>query len=110
MIGYIILLISITISSFSQIVLKKGATKGYQGFIRQYLNIYVISGYGMLFISLFLTTMSMKYLQYKIVPLIESLGYVIVVFLSGIFFSEKITAKKIIGTCIILIGIAVYHI
>ena len=109
-ISYIIVIVSICVASFSQILLKKGAEKKYDSIIRQYLNPYVIIGYGMMFLSLLLTMLAYKGLEYKIVPLMESLGFIIVIILSRIFFSEKITVKKVLGTALILIGILVYYI
>jgi uncharacterized membrane protein len=38
-------------------------------------------------------------------PVIESLGYVIVMILGRIFLSEKITRNKLIGICLILAGV-----
>lgn len=110
MISYAILISSVTIAAFSQILLKKAADKQYASFIKQYLNPYVIIGYLLTFFSLFLTIMAYKGLEYKIGPLIESLGFIIVMILSRLFFKEKLTTKKILGTCIILIGIGIYYI
>lgn len=110
MISYAILISSVTIAAFSQILLKKAADKQYASFIKQYLNPYVITGYLLTFFSLFLTIMAYKGLEYKIGPLIESLGFIIVMILSRLFFKEKLTTKKILGTCIILIGIGIYYI
>ena len=107
---YLLIIASVAIASFSQILLKIGATKQYSSFIKQYLNPYVIIGYGLTFLSMILTILSYKGLEYKIVPLMESLGYIIVMFLSRLFFQERLTSKKIIGTALILIGIVVYNI
>lgn len=108
--SYLILFASVTIASFAQILLKCGALKNYATFLRQYLNVYVISGYGLTFFSLFLTTLAYRGLEYKVVPMIESLGFILVMLLSRIFFKEKLTVKKICGTCIILAGICIYYI
>lgn len=110
MTSYIIAISSIIVASFSQILLKLGASKKYDSFIRQYLNPYVIIGYGMMFISLFLTQVAYRGLEYRIVPLLESLGIVFVTLLSRGFFKEKITPKKIGGIALIILGIAVYYI
>lgn len=107
---YLLIIASVAIASFSQILLKIGATKQYSSFIKQYLNPYVIIGYGLTFLSMILTIFSYKGLEYKIVPLMESLGYIIVMFLSRLFFQERLTSRKIIGTALILIGIVVYNI
>lgn len=105
----LILLLSIVIASFSQILLKKSALKSYKSPIFEYLNFYVICGYGLMVISMFLTMLSYARLDFTLVPVLESLGYIVVMFLSLIFFHEKITRNKAIGMFFILLGIFVYH-
>lgn len=109
-IGYVLSLTSIIIAAFSQMLLKKGANKEYSNFIRQYLNVYVICGYGMMFTALLLTMMAYKHLAYRVVPLLESLGFIFVMILSRIFFKEEITLRKVLGVCIIIAGIVIYYI
>ena len=108
---YVLLLVaSVIIASFSQILLKKAADKTYPNWIREYLNAYVICGYGMMFLSLFMTMISYKgFDNFANVPLLESLGYVVVMILSYFFFKEKITARKVLGIVLILGGIFVYN-
>lgn len=109
--SYVILLVaSVLIASCSQIILKKSASKEYSSIIREYLNVRVIVGYGMMFISTILTIFAFKGLDYKNGPIIESLGYIFIMFLSKIFLKEKITKKKIIGNSLILLGILVFYI
>ena len=109
--SYVFLLIaSVLIASCSQIILKKSASKEYSSIIREYLNVRVIVGYGMMFISTILTIFAFKGLDYKNGPIIESLGYIFVMFLSRIFLKEKITKKKVIGNTLILLGILVFYI
>ena len=50
-----ILILSVFIASVSQILLKISANKTYSSRIREYLNVYVIFGYGLLFLSTLLT-------------------------------------------------------
>ena len=107
--SYIMLILSVTIASVSQILLKYGADKDYKSIISQYINPFVITGYALTFISLLLTVFAYRGLEYKIGPLIESLGYILVMIFGRIFFKEKITTKKIIGITLIFIGIFVYH-
>ena len=95
--GYYVLgLLSVTIASFSQILLKKGAMKQYDSFIKEYLNIFVISGYVMMFGSVFLTMIVYRGMDFMNVPVLEAVGYVLVPVLSYLFFKEKLTKKKII--------------
>lgn len=105
----LILLFSVCVASFAQILLKISAAKTYSSPIREYLNFYVICGYGMMFFSMFLTVFSYRGLDFSNVPVIESLGYVVVMVLSYLFFKEKISKRKILGMAIILAGIFVYY-
>ncbi len=106
---YILYLISVTIAAFSQLLLKKSANRTHESLLKEYLNLYVIGGYGLLVMSMLLTIGAYRGLAYKNGPIIESLGYVLVMLLSGIFLKEKITARKIAGTALILAGILVFY-
>lgn len=88
---------------------KKSAAKTYSSPIKEYLNVYVICGYGMMFLSMFITVMAYRGLDFSNVPVVESLGYVVVMLLSYLFFKEKITKKKLLGMAVILCGIFVYY-
>ena len=105
----LILVFSVAIASFAQVLLKKSAQKTYTSRIREYLNCYVICGYGLMFLSMFMTITAYSGLDFTNVPVIESLGYVIVMFLGYFFFKEKITKRKLLGMLIILAGIFVYY-
>ena len=101
---------AVIISAFSQIFLKKSAKKTYASVIREYLNPYVIIGYGMMIVTTILTILAYRGLDYKNGPVIESLGYVLIMFLSFVFFDEKITWKKILGNGLVVIGILIFYI
>ena len=47
--------------------------------------------------------------EFSNVPVVESLGYVVVMLLSYFFFKEKITKRKLLGMAVILLGIFVYY-
>ena len=105
----LIALLSVCIASFSQVMLKLGAGKKYAPKIREYLNVYVITGYGMLFVSMLLTVVAYSKLSYLSVPVVEAVGYVLVPVLSYFFFKEKLTKRKIVGILFILTGIFIYY-
>ena len=108
--GYYALgILSVVIASCSQILLKKGAMKKYDSFIREYLNVYVISGYVFMFGSVFLTMIVYRGMNFMNVPVLEAIGYVLVPVLSYLFFKERLTKKKIVGIVCILAGIFVYY-
>lgn len=106
---YVIAFLSVIIAGFSQILLKKGAMREYSSFIREYMNGYVITGYLMMFLSVFLTMIVYRGMDFMNVPVIEAVGYVLVPLLSYLFFKERFTKKKVIGICLILTGIFVYY-
>lgn len=105
----LLLVLSVVVASFSQIFLKKSAGKTYASVIREYLNPFVITGYGMMVLSTLLTVGGYAGLEYKNGAVIEALGFVLVMFLSRIFFGEKITKKKLLGNSLILLGIFVFY-
>ncbi len=105
----LLLVLSVVVASLSQILLKKSAEKSYQSLLREYLNPWVISGYGLMVVSTLLTVGGYAGLEYKNGAVIESLGFVLVMLLSRLFFREKITKKKLIGNALILLGIAVFY-
>ncbi len=101
---------SVVISSLSQILLKTGAKKNYSSAIREYLNVYVISGYVLMLVAMLLPILAYKIgLDYKEAPVIEAMGPALVTVLSFFAFKEKLTVRKIIGNIIVVIGICVFY-
>lgn len=101
---------AVIVSGFAQILLKKSAQKTYKSVIFEYLNPYVIGGYGIMVVGMLLNIIAYTKVEYKNGPVIESLGFPLVMLLSYFFFKEKITKKKLIGNFIILIGIIIFYI
>lgn len=64
----------------------------------------------MMVLSTLLTIFAYRGLDYKNGPIIESIGYILVMILSLIFFNEKVTKNKVIGNFLILLGILVFYI
>lgn len=107
---YLLGILSVTIAAFSQILLKKGAMKTYDSFIKEYLNFWVITGYFMMFFSLFLTMLVYRGMDFMNVPVLEAVGYILVPVLSYFFFKEALTRRKVIGIACILAGIIIYYV
>ncbi len=106
---HLILIISVIVASISQIFLKKSTYRHYDSLIKEYLNPYVIFGYSLMIISTILTIVAFSGLHYKEGPIIESIGYFIVMILSYFFLNEKITKRKLLGNIIIVIGIIIFY-
>lgn len=100
---------SVFISSCSQIILKTGAKKCYENKIKEYLNIYVIMGYSILVLATIFAIWSLKGIELKNAPILNSISYVYILILSKIFLHEKITKQKIIGNSIIIFGIIIFN-
>lgn len=106
---WLFLALGVMISAVSQIFLKKAAQKEYNSFIRQYLNFFVILGYFMMAVSMFLNVLAYKGIDMKNGPVFEAFGFVLVFIFSRIFFGEKFTKRKIIGNSLIILGIIVFY-
>lgn len=108
---YILLfLISVMVSSVSQIVLKKSANKTYDSKIKEYMNFPVIFAYGLFFLSSLLTVWAYKYVPLSMGPILESTGYIWVTVLGYLMLKEKITKNKFWGIFIIIVGIIIFNI
>ena len=81
----------------------------HDSFIKEYLNVCVITGYIMMFASVFLTMIVYRGVDFMNVPVLEAIGYVLVPVLSYFFFKESLSRKKVIGIVCILIGILIYY-
>ncbi len=109
MILYIaILIFSVFISAFSQVLLKKSALKTYSSFLREYLNIYVIPAYAIYFLAVFLDLLALRKVPVSFVPVAEASSYVFVLLFGKIFFDEQFSKRKILAMILILGGIVVF--
>lgn len=106
----LLILCSVVMASFAQILLKKSANKTYKSWVFEYLNPYVICGYGIMVLGMLLNVLAYRKVDYKNGPVIESLGFLFVMILSWFFFKEKITKKKLLGNIIILLGVIIFYI
>lgn len=106
---FFFLIMSVLVASFSQILLKKSAGKTYTSVIREYVNPFVITGYGLMLVSTALTVAAYKGIELKNGAVIEALGFPVVMVLSRFFFREQITKKKLLGNSLILIGMVVFY-
>lgn len=109
MIFYVsILFVSVIISAYSQILLKKSALKEHKSFIFEYLNPFVIISYLIFFCAIFLDMIGLKKVPVSYIPIIESSSYIFVIVFSKIFLKEVFSKRKIIAMIFILIGIFIY--
>ncbi len=99
------------IAALSQLILKIAALNpnGKNG-ILQYFDWRIILSYSMLFGTVFLNMIALRYIPYKFAPVLSSLSYVFVLFLGRLVLREKIRGKKLLGALLIFIGMIVFYI
>ena len=96
-----ILLLSVFISSVSQIILKKAANKTYDSPLKEYLNPMVIGAYGLFFCSVILTMLALRNLPLSMSPILESTGYIFVSVMGYFFLKERFSKRKLMGLSLI---------
>lgn len=101
-------LLSVFISSCSQIALKKSANRRHENKIKEIMNPTVIGAYAMFFGASLLTVFAYRGVDLSWGPVLETTSYVYVMILSGMFLGERITKRKVIGNVIIVLGILIY--
>ncbi len=107
--GYVLLfLLGVVIVSFSQILLKKSAGIRYPNRLREYLNVYVISGYAIAFLASFLTMLAYRRVSLSLGAILMALEYIFVAILSRLFFKEKIGKRKLAGLALIILGAVIF--
>lgn len=104
-----VMLLSVFISSVSQIILKKAANKTYESPLREYLNPMVIGAYGLFFCSVILTMLALRKLPLSMSPILESTGYIFVSVMGYIFLKERFSRRKLMGIALILAGIVIFN-
>ena len=100
-----LLLLSVFISSVSQIILKKAADKTYESPLKEYMNPMVIGAYGLFFCSVILTMLALKHVPLSMSPILESTGYI----MGYIFLKERFSRRKLMGFALILAGIVIFN-
>ena len=106
---YLLVIMSVFAAAGAQMLLKQGAKEQYPTFIRQYLNPWVIGGYGIMGVSLFLNIFCLSHgVQVKEISIIESSSYLFVPLLSWLFFKEKITWRRAVSIAIIIGGVVIF--
>ena len=106
---YVVVILSVLLSSVAQILLKKGASIPHKDFIGEYLNPWVIGGYVMLGISLVVNIFAMsRGIQVKEVSILESLSYLFVPILSYLCFRETTGKRKMLSIAVIIVGIIIF--
>ncbi len=100
-----IFLLSVLISSISQILLKISAVRQYESKIREYLNLMVVASYVIFFASSIMTVVAYRGVPLSMGPVLETTGYLWVTILGCLILKEKVNSRKIAGLVIIVSGV-----
>lgn len=104
----IVWIISVLISSVAQVMLKAEADKKHESRLKEYLNLMVITAYGIFFLSTFLTMYALKYVPLTYSPIIEPLSYIFVPVIGVLVLKEKISGRRLLGIAVMLVGIVIF--
>lgn len=96
------------LSALSQILLNVSARKKHKNHLAEYLNVWVILSYAILACVLVMNVYLLRFMNLKEENAIAASTYAFVLILSRIIFKEKITAKKVIGNVLIIVGILIF--
>lgn len=105
---YVLFLLSVLLSSLSQVVLKKSADKKYKSRIAEYLNPHVIGAYSVFVLATVLTTFAYRVVPLSMGPVLEATGYIYIAILSVLVLKEKLSLRRILGNVLIIIGVLIY--
>lgn len=109
MISYVVVfLISVLVSSVSQVILKTSANEEHDSKIKEILNVKVIFAYGLFFGATLLTMLAYRQVPLSLGVVLETTGYLYVAVLGRLILKEKLDKYKICGNILIVIGIIIF--
>ena len=107
--GYVLVLISSLLGVASQMMLKHSARKNYPSWWREYINLWVIGGYGIMVLSLLINLWAIHIgVLAQEVSIIECINYLLIPLGAWWIFKEPITKRKMVAIGIIIVGVIVF--
>ena len=104
----LLMLVNQFFSAFSQILLKKSTLVKHKNQLNEYLNIRVITAYGIFVAVFFLNSFAYKGIPYKYGSVLGVTSYIFLMVLSKLILKEKIEKNVLFGNLIIIAGIILY--
>lgn len=105
---WVTLSIAVLLGSLAQIPLKISSQKKYNHLLGYFVNSYTITGYSIMLIAAGLSFISVRHIELKYLPIIESLGYVYVLIIGYLAFNERINIREILASLLIISGVIVF--
>lgn len=107
--GYLLVVLSALMGVISQMMLKKSARTTYPNWWREYINLWVIGGYGLMVLSLVVNLLAIHLgVLAQEVSIIECINYLLIPLAAWLCFQEAITRKKLLAIAIIMLGAIVF--
>ena len=107
--GYVLVLISSLLGVASQMMLKHSARKNYPSWWREYINLWVFGGYGIMVLSLLINLWAIHIgVLAQEVSIIECINYLLIPLAAWWIFKEPITRRKMVAIGIIIVGVIVF--
>jgi drug/metabolite transporter (DMT)-like permease len=108
---FLMAFLAVILTAFAQVLLKAGANrnKHHNNLVKQYFNIYVISGYGLFLLTTVLSVYAYRILPLKYAIIFLPFTFIFVILFSIFFFKEPLAKRQIISFLIILTGIIIYN-
>ena len=106
---YALALFNVFVAAIAQMLLKKGAISRHASLAKEYLNPWVIGGYGLMGLSLLSNIYVLANgVQLKELGTIEAFSYLFVPALAFVFFKEKLSPRKVLSIALILVGVVIF--
>lgn len=107
--GYLLVIISALLGVVSQMMLKRSARHHYPVWWREYVNIWVIGGYGLMVVSLVVNLLAIHLgVLAQEVSIIECINYLLIPIATWMCFGESITKRKVIAIAVIMLGAVLF--
>ena len=107
---YLLMSSAVFLTALGQILLKKGAIYGLnKNIIYSYINIHTIFGGFLFFFATLCSLYCLRVLYLKTFIIFLPFIYILVGLFSYLIFKEKITKKLLLGSILIISGVAIFH-
>jgi len=102
--GYLLVLLSVLIMVFGQVMSKKGAAYD------SLFNVFVALGYMALLLRAFIWVLALRKLPLSFAYPALSISFILVFLVAFYFFNEPLTANKVTGSLLIITGVVLISI
>ncbi len=103
---YLVIVLVVILSTAAQLLMKRSAAKPHRSLLFEYLNPVVLSGYALFLTGTIINLYVLRHVKLAVASaLIESLSFILAIVTGRIFFKERLTRRKILGSAVILAGV-----